>query len=111
MGNDLKDDQRSVCIIGNEGKDYYRWDRPRSLGVATVKMESEMSSTLSVRSVIASAFRVLDQYTSERFGWLRSTCGEGACGVSTVSYPGLCKGNLTDLGRILHLSLAKGNPK
>jgi hypothetical protein len=22
-----------------------------------------------------------------------------------------CKGNLTDLGRILHLSLAKGNPK
>jgi hypothetical protein len=23
----------------------------------------------------------------------------------------LCKGNLTDLRRILHLSLAKGNPK
>jgi hypothetical protein len=25
--------------------------------------------------------------------------------------PGKCKGNLTDLRRILHLSLAKGNPK
>jgi hypothetical protein len=24
---------------------------------------------------------------------------------------GMCKGNLTDLRRILHLSLAKGNPK
>jgi hypothetical protein len=24
---------------------------------------------------------------------------------------GYCKGNLTDLRRILHLSLAKGNPK
>jgi hypothetical protein len=24
---------------------------------------------------------------------------------------GKCKGNLTDLRRILHLSLAKGNPK
>jgi hypothetical protein len=24
---------------------------------------------------------------------------------------GCCKGNLTDLRRILHLSLAKGNPK
>jgi hypothetical protein len=41
-----------------------------------------MSSTLSVRSVVASAFCVLDQYASECFGRLRSTCGEGACGVS-----------------------------
>jgi hypothetical protein len=50
-----------------------------------VKMESKMSSTLSVQSVVASAFCVLDQYASERFGWLRSTRGEGACGISTVS--------------------------
>jgi hypothetical protein len=28
-----------------------------------------------------------------------------------VHVPGTCKGNLTDLRRILHLSLAKGNPK
>jgi hypothetical protein len=42
-----------------------------------------MSSTLGVRSVVASAFCVLDRYTSERFGRLRSTRGEGACGVST----------------------------
>jgi hypothetical protein len=48
-----------------------------------VKMESEMSSTLHVRSVVASAFCVLDQYTLERFGWLRSMHGEGACGVSS----------------------------
>jgi hypothetical protein len=27
-----------------------------------------------------------------------------------ITYP-LCKGNLTDLRRELHLSLAKGNPK
>jgi hypothetical protein len=33
---------------------------------------------------------------------LESCCGGGG---------GLCKGNLTDLRRILHLSLAKGNPK
>jgi hypothetical protein len=26
-------------------------------------------------------------------------------------FAGICKGNLTDLRRILHLSLAKGNPK
>jgi hypothetical protein len=49
-----------------------------------VRMESEMSSTLSVRSVVASAFYVLDRYTSERFGRLRSTRGEGASGVSPV---------------------------
>jgi hypothetical protein len=41
-----------------------------------------MSSTLSVRSVVASVFCVLDQYASERFGRLRSMRGEGACGVS-----------------------------
>jgi hypothetical protein len=29
----------------------------------------------------------------------------------TVEYEHRCKGNLTDLRRILHLSLAKGNPK
>jgi hypothetical protein len=28
-----------------------------------------------------------------------------------LSGGGVCKGNLTDLRRILHLSLAKGNPK
>jgi hypothetical protein len=28
-----------------------------------------------------------------------------------MSMTTLCKGNLTDLRRILHLSLAKGNPK
>jgi hypothetical protein len=48
-----------------------------------VRMESEMSSTLGVQSVVASAFYVLDRYTSERFGRLRSTRGEGASGVST----------------------------
>jgi hypothetical protein len=48
-----------------------------------VRMESKMSSTLHVRSVVASAFCVLDRYTSERFGRLRSTRGEGASGVST----------------------------
>jgi hypothetical protein len=42
-----------------------------------------MSSTLHVRSVVASAFCVLDRYMSERFGRLRSTRGEGACGVSS----------------------------
>jgi hypothetical protein len=47
-----------------------------------VRMESKMSSTLGVRSVVASAFCVLDRYTSERFGRLRSTRGEGASGVS-----------------------------
>jgi hypothetical protein len=47
-----------------------------------VRMESGMSLTLGVRSVVASAFCVLDRYTSERFGWLRSTRVEGACGVS-----------------------------
>jgi hypothetical protein len=36
MGNDLKDDQRKVGIIGNEGRDYDRRDRLRSPGVATV---------------------------------------------------------------------------
>jgi hypothetical protein len=41
-----------------------------------------MSSTLHVRSVVVSAFCVLDQYTLEHFGRLRSTRGEGACGVS-----------------------------
>jgi hypothetical protein len=43
-----------------------------------------MSSTLIVRSVVASAFCVLDQYVSERFGRLRSTHGEGGCGVSAA---------------------------
>jgi hypothetical protein len=38
-----------------------------------------------VRSVVASAFCILDRYTSERFGRLRSMHGEGACGVSTGS--------------------------
>jgi hypothetical protein len=47
-----------------------------------------MSSTLSVRSVVASAFCVLDRYTSEHFGRLRSTRGEGACGVSAWSAVG-----------------------
>jgi hypothetical protein len=42
-----------------------------------------MSSTLGVRSVVASAFCVLDRYTSECFGRLQSTRGEGASGVST----------------------------
>jgi hypothetical protein len=31
--------------------------------------------------------------------------------MSFGSVEGFCKGNLTDLRRILHLSLAKGNPK
>jgi hypothetical protein len=44
-----------------------------------------MSSTLGVQSVVALAFYVLDRYTSDRFGRLRSTCGEGASGVSTLS--------------------------
>jgi hypothetical protein len=44
-----------------------------------------MSSTLHVQSIVASAFCVLDRYTSERFGQLRSTRGEGACGVSVGS--------------------------
>jgi hypothetical protein len=48
-----------------------------------VRMESEMSLTLGVRSVVASAFCVLDRYTSEHFSRLRSTRGEGASGVST----------------------------
>jgi hypothetical protein len=38
---------------------------------------------LHVRSVVASAFCVLDRYASERFGRLRPTRGEGASGVST----------------------------
>jgi hypothetical protein len=38
MGNGLKDDQRLVGIIGNEGRDYYRWDRLRTPGVARVDM-------------------------------------------------------------------------
>jgi hypothetical protein len=58
MGNDLKDDQRYVCNIWNEGIDDYRWDRPRSLGVATVRIERDMSSTLHVQSIVASAFCV-----------------------------------------------------
>jgi hypothetical protein len=41
-----------------------------------------MLLTLRVRSVVTSAFCVLDQYASESFGRLRSTRGEGACGVS-----------------------------
>jgi hypothetical protein len=41
-----------------------------------------MLSTLHVRSIVALAFCVLDRYTSERFGRLRSTRGEGASGVS-----------------------------
>jgi hypothetical protein len=45
-------------------------------------MVSRMSSTLGVRSVVASAFCILDRYTSERFGRLRSTRGEGASGIS-----------------------------
>jgi hypothetical protein len=47
-----------------------------------------MSSTLGVRSVVASAFCVLDRYTLERFGQLRSTHGEGASGVSPVDEEG-----------------------
>jgi hypothetical protein len=31
--------------------------------------------------------------------------------TATMQPPLHCKGNLTDLRRILHLSLAKGNPK
>jgi hypothetical protein len=49
-----------------------------------------MSSTLGVRSVVASAFCVLDRYTSERFGRLRSTRGEGASGVSPEYYGVRC---------------------
>jgi hypothetical protein len=49
-----------------------------------VRMESTMLSTLSVRSVIASAFCVFDRYTSECFGQLQSTRGEGACGISPI---------------------------
>jgi hypothetical protein len=45
-----------------------------------------MSSTLHVRSVVASAFCVLDRYTSERSGRLRSMRGEGAYGVSAVGH-------------------------
>jgi hypothetical protein len=37
-----------VGIIGNEDNDYYGWDRPRSPGIATVRMESTMLSTLRV---------------------------------------------------------------
>jgi hypothetical protein len=36
MGNDLKDNQRYVGNIGDEGRDGYRQDRPRSLGIAGV---------------------------------------------------------------------------
>jgi hypothetical protein len=48
-----------VGIIGNEGRDYYRWDRPRSPGVMMVwcvRMESNLLSTLHVWRVVASAF-------------------------------------------------------
>jgi hypothetical protein len=38
------------------------------------------------------------------------TCGEEQVGVM-IRQTGKCKGNLTDLRRILHFSLAKGNPK
>jgi hypothetical protein len=37
-------------------------------------------------------------------GLIERDIGENGFGL-------LCKGNLTDLRRILHLSLAKGNPK
>jgi hypothetical protein len=46
-----------------------------------------MSSTLGVRSVIASAFCVLDRYMSDGFGRLQSTRVEGACGVSMFLTP------------------------
>jgi hypothetical protein len=57
-------------------------------------------------------------YVSETFGLLRSTRGYGAYGVSFATHSTTyrystptCKGNLTILRRILHLDLAKGNPK
>jgi hypothetical protein len=53
-----------------------------------IRMERNMSSTLHVRSIVASAFCVLDRYTSERFGRLRSTRGEGASGVSPCDKAG-----------------------
>jgi hypothetical protein len=52
-----------------------------------------MSSTLGVRSVVASAFCVLDRYTSECFSRLRSMRGEGASGVSP-SQTGFFEGSL-----------------
>jgi hypothetical protein len=42
-----------------------------------------MLLTLHVRSVVTSAFCVLDRYTLESFGRLWSMRGEGACGIST----------------------------
>jgi hypothetical protein len=45
--------------IGNKGRDYYRQDRLRSLGIMTVwciRMESILSSTLHVWRVITSSF-------------------------------------------------------
>jgi hypothetical protein len=56
MGNDLKYDQRYVYNIGNEGIDDYRRDRLRSPGIAMLRMESWMSSTLDVQRVVMSAF-------------------------------------------------------
>jgi hypothetical protein len=38
----------SIYNIGNEGIDDYRRDRPRSPGVATLRMESGLLSTLHV---------------------------------------------------------------
>jgi hypothetical protein len=50
-------------------------DMTRSPGVAMVRMKRDMLSTLHVQSVIASAFCILDQYMSERFGRLWSMRG------------------------------------
>jgi hypothetical protein len=36
MGNDLKDDQRYECNMGNNGRDGNRRDRLRSPGIARV---------------------------------------------------------------------------
>jgi hypothetical protein len=52
------------------------------------------------------------QVRSMSIGMLGGSVHEGVCiaaGVATVG--GCCKGNLADLRRIPHLSLAKGNPK
>jgi hypothetical protein len=50
---------------------------------------------LGMQSVVASAFCVLDRYTSESFGRLRYTRVEGACGVSSAI--GMVLGNDTEV--------------
>jgi hypothetical protein len=63
------------------------------------------------------AIHLMSTYVVHAVAWLvqnglpsLSQGHSGAVMLGKISYTS-CKGNLTDLRRILHLSLAKGNPK